>query len=774
MIALLRDSVNLISDTIFLLNSVVFNSFLTNGGFQVILDSSRIYVRPLQTNTKVYYEKVFQNTSLANFFESNEENSYFNFFGSAFWKVGFSSGIEQNQGISANINGTYRNYKISAIVKSYSTNRTITLEELEESYLNLSSSSLHLNSGIFNYKNYRIFGINVKSNRFFGVFGYERYLFERMDIYLEENNRGPYKFSRNYNIVYGSIKVYLNGVKLEEDDYIANYDMGTIILKPNVVVKKGDRLTIEYQYTQIDGQREHIELGYGNIGIYQLRKIIKYESDTIKYIESPGYYPSYYKSDRGSYNKIDSIFVYVGEGSGEYIVRFFPFLGGSYEYNSQGNFYYFVGKGKGNYEPLEYYEPPRIEREINFKFTNGKFSILEVNPNYFKYNVGKFDFESDLNFKYNSFSFGIKRKKRVNSEYTLPRNILFSNLGNYIYVKFFNLEPYILDNFLGIKLEHKNIYFDFISNRRKLNLNFQRDVFFFEYDYNFIDSAFSRISFKTNTAFYPIYNLRISKNIENEIGFGINSNIFNFIGFYVLEKQNLQFRIFKTMQNYSFDINYISEPNVVYLERYIFVGDGFGSYSYDAKSNTYYYDSHGSYIKQIYPIYISGKSSYIIGSFYMNYKNADISFSKGKDNLFFAISSSYNYASYSKQLDYEEINSKIKYRIFTLKSKYFNQRGILSYLKNSIGVEIKNFELGIGIYSRTTPFVYLEFRRILNFGLEYRFSSYSEYIPSGLDLNLYTNYVFRIRNYNIVIFGSYGYNPIRTYRNFGLNVMLNF
>ncbi|MEO0150930.1 MAG: hypothetical protein ABIL52_02910 [candidate division WOR-3 bacterium] len=778
MFSIIKDSLILISDTFLPINGIILNSFYSNKAIEIKIDSFNVYLKALEDKCIVYYEKLIlkQDIEDKKIFKTENYENYANldFFGNAFLKFGISSNLEQSQGITANILGNYNEYKLEGVIKSRGENRTITLEELEESYLLVSSKDFYSNVGVFLFGNFRIFGINMKKNDYYLTFGYERAQFTRIELYLDENNRGPYRFTENYNIVYGSVNVYLNGQKVNEKDYIIDYQMGTITFKANVIIKKGDKLTIEYQFFESDGRREHLQVGYKNGSVYQRRKILKYESDTIKYIESAGYYPSYYKSNNGSYIKQDSIFIYVGEGKGEYVVRFSPFIGGSYNYDNVGNFYYFVGKGKGNYEPVEYYEPPILERELNLEFLNNKLTIFEFNRNYYKYKYGELNFEGNLEFNYNQFKLGLIRKKRIISDYTFSNNLMFSNTGNYLYLKFKYIEPYILDSMLGIKFNHKNLYFEAISNRRKLNFILNRDIFDFEYEYLFVDSAFNRIKFKTNTSIYPIYVLRYSKEIENEVGIGINSNILNFIGFYNVQKQSYEFRIYKNSQILNFDISYINQPDVIYIERFIFVGEGLGNYSYDPKTNSYYPDNYGSYIKQIYPFYLNTSKSEIIGNINLSYKNFELSMFKNKDNIFIGLSSLFLQLSYNKQINYEELNNQIKIKYIKLKNKYVYQDEKFNYIKTSMGLDFNNFEFGFGAYLLNVPFFYVEFRKILNLIAEYRISEYNEYIKKGIDLNANISYIFGFKNYNIIIFGLFGYNNLRTVKSFGINLSLKF
>jgi len=768
--SIIKDSLNLLKDTFLSLNSIILNSFWTSSSVYIQKDSNKVFLKPLELNSIVYFQRIYENRQDKFYLNNNENNYDFEFSGNVFWRFSVGQNLEQGQGILTSINGNYNNYKISGVIKSQVQNKTLSIEEIEESYLIVNSSNFSSKFGTFLFKNFRIFGLDIKKDNLFGTFGYEKAQWTRIEIYLDENNRGPYRFSESYNIVSGSVKVYLNGEKLNEDDYIINYQSATITFKPNVIIKKGDKLTIEYQFFELDGQKEHLFFGYKNLNIYQRRKILKYESDTIKYIESAGYYPSYYKSNNGSYIKKDSIFVYVGEGKGDYVVRFSPFLGGSYNYN--GSFYYFVGKGLGNYEPLEYYEPPTIERELNFSFLNNEMTIFEFNRNYYKYKYGDFDFEGKLKFTYENFEVGLKRRKRAISDYTIDNNLMFQNFGNYLYFKFFIFEPYLLDSLFGFKVNHKMFSFEGISDRRKFNFNLSKSVFDFEYNYIFIDSSFNRISFKTKTPFYPIYNLRISKYIENEVGFGINSSFLNAIAFYNVNKEEYQFRIFKRSSNLNFDISYILEPKVIYIEKFIYVGEGLGDYSYDPKSRTYYRDNYGSYIKQNFPIYLKGSNSQIIGNLLFNYKNYNVSVSRSKENLFFGVSSENFNFNYSKQLNYEELNNNLKVKFFVIKNKYVYQDEHFNYLKNSFGIFFSRIDFGFGFYGSKTPFLYFEYKGFLNVSFEYRFSDYSDYIKSGLDLTASINRIFNFKNYNVVVFGIFGYNNLRTIKNFGVNLML--
>jgi len=75
--------------------------------------------------------------------------------------------------------------------------------------------------------------------------------------------QGPYTLTGNNEldlimIVSGTVKVTINGLVLhegEDKDFIADYDLGTVKFTPNILVKEGDLIRVEYEYKLFDYQR---------------------------------------------------------------------------------------------------------------------------------------------------------------------------------------------------------------------------------------------------------------------------------------------------------------------------------------------------------------------------------------------------------------------------------------------------------------------------------------------------------------------------------------
>jgi hypothetical protein len=141
-----------------LLNSIILNSFWTSSSVYIQKDSNKVFLKPLELNSIVYFQRIYENRQDKFYLNNNENNYDFEFSGNAFWRFSVGQNLEQGQGILTSINGNYNNYKISGVIKSQVQNKTLSIEEIEESYLIVNSSNFSSRFGTFLFKNFRVFG----------------------------------------------------------------------------------------------------------------------------------------------------------------------------------------------------------------------------------------------------------------------------------------------------------------------------------------------------------------------------------------------------------------------------------------------------------------------------------------------------------------------------------------------------------------------------------------------------------------------------------------
>jgi hypothetical protein len=206
-----------------------------------------------------------------------------------------------------------------------------------------------------------------------------------------EGNQGPYQLTgkqgqREIIVLAGTERIWIDGERMvrgEENDYIIEYGNGQITFTRNRLVTEDSRITVDFEYSSQDYQREM----YGTVGESNLfRNRLRIQTsffrdsddknnpldlnltDAYKEILSQaGDNPdsavvsgaTYVGSQKGSYIQADSAgftyYDYVGLGNGDYTVRFSYVGSGNGDYSFVGyGIYQFQGQGKGDYLPIFY------------------------------------------------------------------------------------------------------------------------------------------------------------------------------------------------------------------------------------------------------------------------------------------------------------------------------------------------------------------------------------------------------------------------------------
>jgi hypothetical protein len=273
---------------------------------------------------------------------------------------------------------------------------TATLQELEQVYLRAESDWMKLQLGDFTIDNFggmtRMEGFNVsfssRRGTFEGVYGFERGVYNSITFYAEDGFQGPYLLKgkggqEDISIIPGTERVYVNGelVKAGRDaDYIINYEEATITFTPKRLLSSRDRITVDFQYRSDEWKRVFgraslsSEVKNNRIGVLYLEmgvdpelpqflmeedlNFLKIIGDSVEGNEISG--ARYVGSGMGDYIKEGEIFVFVGEGNGDYRVHF-TYVGegnGDYIFDNQTGGFKYIGEEMGEYLPIMRINPP--------------------------------------------------------------------------------------------------------------------------------------------------------------------------------------------------------------------------------------------------------------------------------------------------------------------------------------------------------------------------------------------------------------------------------
>ena len=283
----------------------------------------------------------------------------------------------------------------------------------------------------------------------------------------QDGNQGPYRLlginnERNIIIIAGSEKIFLDGEELkrgENNDYTIEYANAEIIFTPNRIITSASRITIDFEYTDRQFNRNFfggnfsssffenklkITLGYFKEGDDENSPIdITVSEDERKILEAAGdnrdkalidgaqiAQPDSLGNIKGIYEKVDSTingniytvykynpggvnsiynvtFSYVGEGEGDYTQI------------SLGN-YNFAGIGNGSYLPIKYLPVAQSNQQGNIVIDAEPFKDINLK---LEFAASSFDKNNFSDFDDND-NFGNARNIFLNIK---PREI---NLGN--------------------------------------------------------------------------------------------------------------------------------------------------------------------------------------------------------------------------------------------------------------------------------------------------------------------------------------------------------
>ena len=532
----------------------------------------------------------------------------------------------------------------------------------------------------------------------------------------------PLKITDNgEQIVSGTIRVYLNGNPLKENkDFSVDYITGTIYFLPGVEIKPDDRLRVEYISSESFGRKwltgvnlslrkEFYSLNLNFIQeaddrAYWLDNLGSEAIDSLKDKEGRVMIPAwrFVGEGQGDYDLLDSIFVYRGEGEGSYSVSFtYVGLGkGDYRFNDAGGFFYFAGKGMGDYTPFITITPPLRRRKIlissslkrgGFVLKGGTYiSLLKKNLFSNSPESQNLDGFAGLEYRSRALSWKLLAFQTDSVGFYLADDLEDQRgrgfLGAFTVKKFKNLEPGIeyskSDEATKLKLwlrgRSYRIYYEKSDSTEKyggkvlFSAGAVRAYFGGERFYSEI--AYDQIYGGAN--YVPYLKLKTSRKFfyDGKVEDDLNVNFQN-------ENLTLGYRLIKTSpgdslfqsilcdysgftQNigYSLRFRYREDLQKDVSFRYIYVGDGNGNYSYDSTSGRFYRDPLGSYERQVmYSGQDAGIKS-LFGDLALNISRLSLKFSgtikfsnkvtSRKENFYLTYSDNRFYGNFTKVFDY--------------------------------------------------------------------------------------------------------------------------
>ena len=683
--------------------------------------------------------------------------------------AGISRGIYSRNSLNLGIGGRVAGATVEGVISASDFRESYYLQDLEESYLRISSEkeSILLEGGIFREGDFRLFGLRGK----LGVLvGYERAMYGR-DEHVVEPSRRIYPFSSiSSDIIYGSVEIFLDGVKLKSG-FRVDYDARQVIFDPSYPLKKGSRLVIGYMYYSQGVRRDFVGFSYGRIRFLQREDRIRYMSDSLKNASAPGYFPTYYRDTvRGEYILQDSIFVYAGRGKGEYVVEFFPASGGDYEYEPDGDFYYFVGKGMGKYSPFRYMAPPSRERRVEYRSDFLNVSLVEKNPNYMKYREGVLDFEGRVERRWGDFSILGVRKKGELSPYIMPLNPLDATSGTFVSFDYRGLGMFFQDSVYGFMVKREWMTAFLYRGGWMFRMNLSGGPFRV-HGYGSSAKKSAGGDLYVGEEIYGLLKVAYSDSTLNyALGGGISIDKWKGYILYHLPDGRLSagLDLYSSFLQGSF--RYERLADVRYIERFVYVGDGLGDYEYDPVSGKYYFHRGGRFNRIRIPVspdsaryILEGNLSFQTGAF------AGSMFINRRA-LGFNMSSNRFYLSFNKWDEFMHGESYYSPGIFNLGIDYDTEYKFRFYSLIDVGF----FMPGGGFYSSGIPFLMLQITSPLSVKLEYRFGAMSPAYSKGLDISSGFSWSKSIGKVNIHLSGILIYRNGRFFRNLSADISQQF
>lgn len=227
---------------------------------------------------------------------------------------------------------------------------------------------------------------DYRSRRYEGsaFIGSARGLFRRQEIIARDADQGPYRLtaeegSEAITIVPESERIYVDGVPLNKSQYTLYYSDAELFFSPDIMIAASSRIVAEFNYVNEFYPRSSL----GAMSAWRFHENVRLQAswirekddqnnpadvhlanlpaDSLSEIVTPdGYFyiSTALKDSSGDYIKDNDVWVYTGEGLGNYSVYFYrENSNGGYvrRYDESGRMYYSYAPG----DPLSQYFPRR-------------------------------------------------------------------------------------------------------------------------------------------------------------------------------------------------------------------------------------------------------------------------------------------------------------------------------------------------------------------------------------------------------------------------------
>ncbi|MGB9910031.1 MAG: hypothetical protein ACPLN0_02915 [Candidatus Hydrothermia bacterium] len=324
-----------------------------------------------------------------------------NFTGSKGFFVSFDGvSLSLSQSLDITLSGSFsKRYSVSAILRDHGASYgsdyyTASLTDVDEVFFELKdTSSNFFRLGKIYFRSHKILGFWVNFNPLQLVYGSMGSITTRKELFLKYPYKGPYFIDYGYLIVPGSFRLLAGEEELDRSKYSFDYTTGSLWINDLDILREMGRVCAEYQTFAVTS-RSFLSLSYSKRAF---RMEFEHFEDSRRFYEglpqslrdslSQGgdlvdqkSFQAGIKIDGGDYILVDSIYVFVGRGNGDYSV-YFDFAGigkGSYIFDSFLGGYRYVGENKGNYEPSVKITTPKRFDVFSLSYYGSIFTDLKL------------------------------------------------------------------------------------------------------------------------------------------------------------------------------------------------------------------------------------------------------------------------------------------------------------------------------------------------------------------------------------------------------------
>ena len=770
---LIIDTLLLLGDTSIGYPLFIWNSIDVIGAVRVVYGDRVVRLFPLQDSTYAIVRRLHIFSPSAEPFRAivDSMGDGLVFGGSVILGMGVSRALSQRSGLVINVGGRMGDAKVEGVFRAQNFDQTYYINDLEESYLRLERRGAYMEAGTFYHGKYRVFGMRGGYGVLKGMFGYERAVLRRREFVYGGNPVIPFA-SMGEEVMYGTVRLMVNG-RVVKEGWRVDYDSRSLYLEPGMDIHPGDILSVEYRSLSSGVRRDFVSFSIGPVSYSRRVENVRFSSDSLKRATAPGYYPSYYRDTlRGSYILEDSIFRYVGEGRGQYVVYFSPFPSGDYEYDPHGDYYYFVGRGRGHYMPLKYMSPPSRQQYISFEGDSMEVLLAEYNPNYYLYGMGRVDVEGFVSRRWGRLRLFAVRKRSDLTDFSMPPNPMGIADGTFITFTFDGMGFFLLDSLYGIYLERNGMvgmlyrggWMVSGSWRGRFHNLSIRSI-------RYSDSLRNTVNLEAGGEVYALVKLFISDDsLDYGAGFGINLSGIRGNVLYNPMRNSVEGVLDVSTGALSSSIVLRKAPTVAYVEKYVFVGEGMGDYSYDAVSGAYYRDPGGSYARVAIPL-SSDTAGYLIRG-NLSYLSGDFHLEAGMDRYYRILSMGWR--------DFEASYRWFQGSEYATFSAEREPLFVGMDYRTEIGVKLwglvgrKRFAAGGGLYLGGTPFLMARMDGPISLMVEYRFFDFPPHLSEGLDILSNFSVSRQMGDFLLNLSGILNYKNGKVYKNLSARVSHQF